>query len=134
MDRSNSTGVRVETLEDALARHCKPELFNTGQGSQFTGATFTGVLASHGIPISMDARGAWRDNVFVEHVWRSVKYEEVHLRAYDTVSDARASMADTSTFPTPLQNTQLAILLKRRGFVGRDAIPRGILGCGELAR
>ncbi|MGF6425042.1 putative transposase [Bradyrhizobium elkanii] len=82
----------VETLEDALARHSKPDIFNTDQGSQFTGAAFTGVLASHGIAISMDGRGAWRDNVFVERLWRSVKYEEVYLRAYDTVSDARASI------------------------------------------
>lgn len=67
--------------------------FDTDQGSQFTGVAFTGVLASHGIAISMDGRGAWRDNVFVEQLWRSVKYEEVYLRAYDTVSDARASTA-----------------------------------------
>ncbi|WP_136623864.1 IS3 family transposase [Bradyrhizobium centrolobii] len=82
----------VETLEDALACHGKPEIFNTDQGSQFTGAAFTGVLASQGIAISMDGRGAWRDNVFVERLWRSVKYEEAYLRAYDTVSDARASI------------------------------------------
>ena len=66
----------VETLEDALARHGKPEIFNTDQGSQFTGAAFTGVLADNGVAISMDGRGAWRDNVFVERLWRSVKYEE----------------------------------------------------------
>ena len=82
----------VETLEDALARYGKPDVFNTDQGSQFTGAAFTGVLASNGIAISMDGKGAWRDNVFVERLWRSVKYEEVYLRAYDTVSDARASL------------------------------------------
>ncbi|WP_454643658.1 IS3 family transposase [Bradyrhizobium liaoningense] len=82
----------VETLEDALARRGRPDIFNTDQGSQFTGAAFTGVLARHGIAISMDGRGAWRDNVFVERLWRSVKYEEVYLRAYDTVSDARASI------------------------------------------
>ena len=82
----------VETLEDALARHGKPEIFNTDQGSQFTGAAFTGVLASNGIAISMDGKGAWRDNVFVERLWRSVKYEEVYLRAYDSVSEARASI------------------------------------------
>ncbi len=83
----------VETLEDALARHGKPEIFNTDQGSQFTGSTFTGALASNGIAISMDGKGAWRDNVFVERLWRSVKYEEVYLRAYDSVSDARASIS-----------------------------------------
>jgi len=82
----------IETLEDALARHGKPEVFNTDQGSQFTGAAFTGVLASNGIAISMDGKGAWRDNVFVERLWRSVKYEEVYLRAYDSVSEARASI------------------------------------------
>ena len=82
----------VETLEDALARHGKPDIFNTDQGSQFTGAAFTGVLANNGIAISMDGKGAWRDNVFVERLWRSVKYEEVYLRAYDSVSEARASI------------------------------------------
>jgi putative transposase len=83
----------VETLEDALARHGKPDIFNTDQGSQFTGSAFTGMLANNGIAISMDGKGAWRDNVFVERLWRSVKYEEVYLRAYDSVSDARASIA-----------------------------------------
>ena len=82
----------VETLEDALARHGKPDIFNTDQGSQFTGAAFTGVLTDNGIAISMDGKGAWRDNVFVERLWRSVKYEEVYLRAYDSVSEARASI------------------------------------------
>src|SRR5512136_1658224 len=82
----------VETLEDALARHGKPDIFNTDQGSQFTGAAFTGALAHNGIAISMDGKGAWRDNVFVESLWRSVKYEEVYLRAYEGVSDARASI------------------------------------------
>ena len=70
----------VETLEDALVRHGKPEVFNTDQGSQFTGTAFTGVLANNDIAISMDGKGAWRDNVFVERLWRSVKYEEVYLR------------------------------------------------------
>jgi putative transposase len=82
----------VETLEDALALHGKPDIFNTDQGSQFTGAAFTGVLTDNCIAISMDGKGAWRDNVFVERLWRSVKYEEVYLRAYDSVSEARASI------------------------------------------
>jgi putative transposase len=79
----------VATLEDALARHGKPAIFNTDQGSQFTGAAFTGVLAASDIKISMDGKGAWRDNVFVERLWRSVKYEEVYLHAYDSVGAAR---------------------------------------------
>ena len=82
----------IEAVEDALVRHGMPEIVNTDQGSQFTGAAFTGVLIKNEIAISMDGKGAWRDNVFVERLWRSVKYEEVYLRAYDSVSEARASI------------------------------------------
>ena len=82
----------IEALEDALAKHGKPGIFNTDQGSQFSGAAFTGVLTREDIAISMDGKGAWRDNVFVERFWRSVKYEEVYLRAYDDVPQARASL------------------------------------------
>ena len=82
----------VETLEDALACHGKPDVFNTDQGSQFTGSAFTGVLANNGIAISMGGKGAWRGNVFVERLWRSVKYEEVYLRAYESVGEARNSI------------------------------------------
>jgi putative transposase len=82
----------VAALEDAIARYGKPDIFNTDQGSQFTAAAFTDVLAEKGITISMDGKGAWRDNVFVERLWRSVKYEEVYLRAYESVSDARSSI------------------------------------------
>ena len=82
----------VEALEDALAHNGKPEIVNTDQGAQFTGSAFTGVLTKHSIAISMDGKGAWRDNVFVERLWRTIKYEEVYLRAYDSVSDARASI------------------------------------------
>ena len=67
----------VEALEEALAKHGRPEIFNTDQGSQFSSADFTGVLLKAGIAISMDGKGAWRDNVFVERIWKSVKYEEV---------------------------------------------------------
>jgi putative transposase len=88
----------VDVLEQALARYGKPEIFNTDQGSQFTGAAFTGVLASNGIAISMDGKGAWRDNVFVERLWRSVKYEEVYLRAYDSAGEARASIGRYLSF------------------------------------
>jgi putative transposase len=80
----------IEVLEEAIARHGKPEIFNTDQGSQFTSAAFTGLLTAHGIAISMDGKGAWRDNVFIERLWRSVKYEEVYLHAYDSVPQARA--------------------------------------------
>ncbi|MGC2404309.1 MAG: IS3 family transposase [Acidobacteriaceae bacterium] len=83
----------LDALEEALARHGRPEIFNTDQGSQFTSADFTALLLENAIAISMDGRGAWRDNVFVERLWRSVKYEEVYLRAYDDVAEARASIS-----------------------------------------
>jgi putative transposase len=83
----------IETLEDALARHGKTEIFNTDQGSQFTGAAFIGVLIENGIAISMDGKGAWRDNVFVERQWRSVTYEEVYLRARHRRRGARIDRA-----------------------------------------
>jgi putative transposase len=82
----------LEALAEALAKHGRPEIFNTDQGSQFTSEAFTGVLIANEIAISMDGRGAWRDNVFVERIWKSVKYEEVYLRAYDSVAEARASI------------------------------------------
>jgi putative transposase len=82
----------IETLQDALVKHGLPEIFNTDQGSQFTGAAFTSVLADNAIAISMDGKGAWRDNVFIERLWRTVKYEEVYLRAYDNVGEARTSI------------------------------------------
>ena len=86
----------VETLEDALARHGKPDIFDADQGSQFTGAAFTGALASNGIAISMDGKGAWRDNVFIERLWRSVKYEEVYLRP--TTASARPALRSAATW------------------------------------
>ena len=82
----------VEALEEALAHHGRPEIFNSDQGSQFTSADFIKVLKAAEIAISMDGKGAWRDNVFVERLWRTVKYEEVYLRAYASVSEARASI------------------------------------------
>ena len=86
----------LDAVEEALARHGRPEIFNTDQGSQFTSAAFTGLLLGRDIAVSMDGRGAWRDNVFVERLWRSVKYEEVYLRAYDSVGEARASIGRVS--------------------------------------
>jgi len=88
----------IEALEEALARFGSPEIFNTDQGSQFTSMAFTSVLHRENVAISMDGRGAWRDNVFVERLWRSVKYEEVYLRAYGSVSEARASIGRYLTF------------------------------------
>lgn len=88
----------VEVLEDALSRYGKPEIFNSDQGSQFTSHDFTKVLLDHKIQISMDGKGAWRDNIFIERLWRSVKYEEVYLKAYDSVAKARASIGKYMDF------------------------------------
>jgi putative transposase len=85
-------GFCVEALEDALRRYGPPEIVNTDQGSQFTSAEFVEALTRRGIRISMDGKGAWRDNVFVERLWRTVKYEEVYLKAYDSVRQARESI------------------------------------------
>lgn len=85
-------GFCIEAVEEAMTRHGKPEIFNTDQGSQFTSRAFTTMLLGAGIAISMDGKGAWRDNVFVERLWRSLKHEEVYLRAYASVSEARASI------------------------------------------
>jgi len=82
----------IEALEEALNHHGRPEIFNTDQGSQFTSTEFIKVLKAAEIAISMDGKGAWRDNVFVERLWRTVKYEEVYLRAYTGVSEARTSI------------------------------------------
>ena len=82
----------VEALEEAIGKYGAPEIMNTDQGSQFTSAAFISVLEHNGIEISMDGKGCWRDNVFVERLWKSVKYEEVYLHGYDTVSVARQAL------------------------------------------
>ena len=82
----------IEALEEALRRFGAPEIFNTDQGAQFTSEAFTGVLKNHEVDISMDGKGRWVDNVFVERLWRSVKYEDVYLRAYETPSELRAGL------------------------------------------
>ena len=82
----------IEALEEALARHGPPEIFNTDQGGQFTSPRFTGVLQDAGVRISMDGRGRWMDNVFIERLWRSLKYECIYLHAFETGSDLRAGL------------------------------------------
>ena len=88
----------MEAVKEALARHGTPEIFNTDQGSQFTSIDFIKVLAAREIKISMDGKGAWRDNVFVERLWRTIKYEEIYLRAYASVSEARTGIGRYLTF------------------------------------
>ena len=93
LSNSMDTGFCVSALEEALARFGRLEIFNTDQGSQFTSAVFTGVLVSAGIRISMDGRGRWMDNVFVERLWRSLKYEDVYLQGYADGHEARAGIS-----------------------------------------
>ena len=88
----------VEALEEAISRYGAPDIFNTDQGSQFTSDAFTGVLKEADIKISMDGKGRWVDNVFVERLWRSLKYEEVYLKAYDTVAEARLGIGNYFRF------------------------------------
>ena len=83
----------VEALKEAIARYGTPQIMNTDQGSQFTAADFIAVLREHAIRISMDGKGCWRDNVFVERLWKTIKYEHVYLHAYESVSEARAQIA-----------------------------------------
>jgi len=87
-----TTDFCLDAVREAIARYGCPEIFNTDQGSQFTSGEFTGLLKEHGIRISMDGKGCWRDNVFVERLWRSIKYEEVYLHAYDSVSEAKTRL------------------------------------------
>ncbi len=96
----------LSALEEALARFGKPEIFNTDQGSQFTSAAFTGALAEAGVAISMDGRGRWMDNVFIERLWRSLKYEDIYLKGYADGREAARGIAEWIAFyqraaPTP---------------------------------
>ena len=97
---SNSLGTApcIEALEEALANYDTPDIFNSDQGCQFTSEEFTDALKAHGIKISMDGKGCWMDNVFIERLWRSLKYEEVYLKAYDTVAQAEESIGTWMEF------------------------------------
>ena len=106
------TAFCLEALDEALSHYGTPEIFNTDQGSQFTSAAFTGRLTDRGIRISMDGKGSWRDNVFVERLWRSVKYEEVYLKAYASVTEARRALG-----------TYLDFYNRRRPHSSLDGVP-----------
>ena len=100
------TGFCLDALEEALAKHGTPEIFNTDQGSQFTSLEFTTALQQRGIRISMDGKGSWRDNVFVERLWRSIKYEEVYLHAYESVAQAKAGIGRYIEFYNTRRHTR----------------------------
>ena len=119
------SGFCVAALEEALLRHGKPRIFNTDQGSQFTSAAFTGTLEAAGAAISMDGRGRFMDNIFIERLWRSIKYEEVHLKAYADGREARIGIGRWMDFynhrrPHQSMNNQRPINVWRDGMNGRE--------------
>jgi len=101
-----TTDFCLDTVQEAITRYGTPEIFNTDHGSQFTSQEFTGLLTQHGIRISMDGKGCWRDNVFVERLWRSIKYEAVYLHAYETIGAAHQGLERYLTFYNQTQPHQ----------------------------
>ena len=131
---SNTLGADfcVEALEEALARYGRPEIFNTDQGCQFTSDDFTGALRRHEVTISMDGKGRYMDNIFVERLWRSLKYEEVYLNAYATVAEAKTGIgAWLSFYNEERQHQNLGYRTPRQIYeeglwiCGRSALPTG---------
>ena len=121
----------VEALDEALQRYGKPRIFNTDQGAQFTSAAFTGKLEAAGIAISMDGRGRFMDNIFIERLWRSIKYEEVHLKAYADGREARAGIGFWMTFynfrrPHQAMNNQMPMAVWRAGMDRIEAAARAV--------
>jgi putative transposase len=122
----------IEALEEALARDGRPEIFNTDQGSQFTSMAFTEVLLKHEIAISMDGKGAWRDNVFVERLWRSINTRRCISKPTTACPRCEPPSADIWRSTTLHHNTHLSMSLMEREFVDRDAVPWGILPSAPL--
>jgi putative transposase len=131
---SNTLGADfcVEALEEALDRYGRPEIFNTDQGSQFTSEDFISTLKDHGVTISMDGKGRCMDNIFVERLWRSLKYEEVYLNAYATVAEAKAGIgAWLDFYNTQRQHQSLGYRTPRQIYqeglwiCGRSPLPTG---------
>jgi putative transposase len=121
----------VEALEEALERYAKPKISNTDQGAQFTSAAFTDTLEKAGVAISMDGRGRFMDNIFIERLWRSVKYEEVHLKAYADGREARAGIGSWMTFynfrrPHQAMNNQTPMAVWRNGMDRIEAAARAV--------
>src|SRR5271170_1006815 len=139
---SNTLGPEfcVEALEEALSRYGRPEIFNTDQGSQFTSDDFTGTLKRHGVTISMDGKGRCMDNIFVERLWRSLKYEEVYLNAYASVAEARAGIGTWLRFYNEeRQHQSLGYRTPRQIYqeglwiCGRSALPTGCASAASRA-
>ena len=131
LSNTMDTSFCIAALEEALARHGKPRVFNTDQGSQFTSQAFTGRLTAAGVAISMDGRGRFMDNIFIERLWRSIKYEEVHLKAYADGREARAGIGAWMTFynhrrPHQAMNNKMPMAVWRTGIDAIEAARRAV--------
>jgi len=131
LSNTMDSGFCVEALEEALQKHGTPRIFNTDQGAQFTSAAFTAKLAAAGIAISMDGRGRFLDNIFIERLWRSIKYEEVHLKAYADGREARAGIGQWIDFynhrrPHQAMSNQRPMNVWREGMDNRNALDEAV--------
>src|SRR5271154_6089776 len=131
LSNTMDTGFCIAALDEALARHGTPKIFNTDQGAQFTSAAFTGRLEAAGTAISMDGRGRFMDNIFIERLWRSIKYEEVHLKVYVDGREARAGIGFWMTFynfrrPHQAMNNQMPMAVWRAGMDRIEAAARPV--------
>ena len=129
LSNTMDTSFCIAALDEALARYGTPKIFNTDQGSQFTSEAFTGRLATAGVAISMDGRGRFLDNIFIERLWRSIKYEEVHLKAYADGREARTGIGFWMTFyndrrPHQAMNNQMPMAVWRAGMDAIEAAKR----------
>ena len=123
----------IDALNDALSHHGKPEIFNTDQGSQFTSEDFTALLEKNGIKISMDGKGRWVDNVFVERLWRSLKWEEVYPKCYDSVFEAKAGIANWLGFFNNERRHQALNYKTPKDLYEEDVPLDSITKCGALS-
>jgi len=131
LSNTNDASFCAAALEEALLRFGKPRIFNTDQGSTFTAEAFAGKLAAAGVAISMDGRGRFMDNIFIERLWRSIKYEEVHLKAYADGREARAGIGSWMTFynfrrPHQAMNNQTPMAVWRAGIDQIEAAARAV--------
>jgi putative transposase len=131
LSNTMDTSFCLAALDEALVRYGKPKVFNTDQGAQFTSAAFTGKLEAAGVAISMDGRGRFMDNIFIERLWRSIKYEEIHLKAYADGREARAGIGSWMTFynfrrPHQAMNNQTPMAVWRAGMYKIEAVTSAV--------
>jgi putative transposase len=131
LSNTMDTSFCLEALDEALLRYGKPKIFNTDQGAQFTSVAFTDRLSACGIAISMDGRGRFMDNIFIERLWRSIKYEEIHLKAYADGREARAGIGAWMTFyndrrPHQAMGNQMPMAVWRAGIAAIEAAARAV--------